>query len=145
MLKDVWISISNRQSHGPAEEDTLVFDTAGSYFFNDGIGVLSYQESELTGLEGTRTSVMVMPNQVVVDRDGMLTGRMVFREGARDSFLYQTPSGQMMLGIDTRSIRHNFNENGGDVEIDYITDLAHTVVARNKFRISVKEMEKGNG
>ena len=30
MLKDVWISISNHQSHGPAEEDTLVFDTAGS-------------------------------------------------------------------------------------------------------------------
>ena len=43
MLKDVWISISNHQSHGPTEEDTLVFDTVGSYFFNDGIGVLSYQ------------------------------------------------------------------------------------------------------
>jgi hypothetical protein len=51
----------------------------------------------------------------------------------------------MMLGIDTRSVRPNFNENGGDVEIDYVTDFAHTVVARNKFRISVKEMEKGNG
>ena len=145
MMKDVWISISNRQSGGPVEQDTLVFDTAGHYFFDDGVGVLSYQESELTGLEGTRTSVMVMPNQVVVDRAGLLTGRMVFREGTRDSFPYNTPYGQMMLGIDTRSIRHNFNENGGDVEIDYVTDLAHTLVTRNKFRISVKEMEKANG
>ena len=145
MMKDVWISISNRQNDGQQEEDTMLFDTAGSYYFNDGIGVLSYQESELTGLEGTRTSVMVMPNQVVVDRDGMLTGRMVFREGTKDSYPYNTPYGQMMLGIDTRKIRHNFNENGGDVEIDYITDLAHTFVSRNKFRISVKEMEKANG
>lgn len=145
MIKDVWISISNHQNDGQQEEDTMLFDTAGSYYFNDGIGVLSYQESELTGLEGTRTSVMVMPNQVVVDRDGMLTGRMVFREGTKDSFPYNTPYGQMMLGIDTRKIRHNFNENGGDVEIDYITDLAHTFVSRNKFRISVKEMEKANG
>ena len=145
MMKDVWISISNRQNGGLQEEDTVLFDTAGSYYFNDGIGVLSYQESELTGLEGTRTSVMVMPNQVVVDRDGMLTGRMVFREGAKDSYPYNTPYGQMMLGIDTHRIRHNFNENGGDVEIDYITDLAHTFVSRNKFRISVKEMEKANG
>ena len=145
MMKDVWISISNRQSGGPVEEDTLVFDTAGHYFFDDGVGVLSYQESELTGLEGTRTSVMVMPNQVVVDRDGLLTGRMVFREGTRDAFPYNTPYGQMMLGIDTRKIRHNFNENGGDVEIDYVTDLAHTFVTRNKFRISVKEMEQTNG
>ena len=145
MMKDVWISISNRQNDGQQEEDTMLFDTAGSYYFNDGVGVLSYQESELTGLEGSRTSVMVMPNQVVVDRDGMLTGRMIFREGTKDSYPYNTPYGQMMLGIDTRKIRHNFNENGGDVEIDYITDLAHTFVSRNKFRISVKEMEKANG
>jgi uncharacterized beta-barrel protein YwiB (DUF1934 family) len=142
MMKDVWISISNRQSVGQEEDNTMLFDTAGYYFFDDGVGVLSYQESELTGLEGTRTSVMVMPDQVVVDRDGMLTGRMVFREGMRDSYPYNTPYGQMMLGIDTRSIRHNFNENGGDVEIDYVTDLAHAYVSRNKFRISVKEMEK---
>ena len=145
MIKDVWISISNHQSDGQQEEDTMVFDTAGSYYYDDGVGVLSYQESELTGLEGTRTSVMVMPNQVVVDRDGMLTGRMIFREGMKDSYPYSTPYGQMMLGIDTRRIHHNFNENGGDVEIDYITDLAHTFVSRNKFRISVKEMEKANG
>ena len=75
MMKDVWISISNRQQDGGKEENTMVFDTAGYYFFDDGVGVLSYQESELTGLEGTRTSVMVMPDQVVVDRDGILTGR----------------------------------------------------------------------
>ena len=147
MIKDVWISISNRQSDAQAqsEEETLMFDTAGHYYFNDGIGVLSYQESELTGLEGTQTSVMVMPNQVVVDRDGTLAGRMIFKEGCKDSFPYHTPYGQMMMGIDTRRIRHNFNENGGDVEIDYITDLAHAYVTKNKFRISVKEMEKANG
>lgn len=145
MMKDVWISISNRQTGGPEEENTMVFDTAGHYFFDNGVGVLSYQESELTGLDGTRTSVMVMPDQVVVDRDGMLTGRMIFREGVRDSFPYSTPYGQMLLGIDTRRIRHHFDENGGDVEIDYVTDLAHTYVSKNKFRISVKEMEKANG
>ena len=145
MMKDVWISITNRQRAEQGVEDTMVFDTDGYYFFDDGIGVLSYQESELTGLEGTRTSVMVMPDQVVIDRDGTLTGRMVFREGTRDTFPYSTPYGVLPLGIDTRRIRHCFNENGGDVEIDYIANLAHTFVTKNHFRISVKEMEKSNG
>ena len=145
MMKDVWISISNRQQAGQDGENTMIFDTAGSYFFDDGVGVLTYQESELTGLEGTRTSVMVMPNQVVVDRNGMLSGQMIFREGMRDSYPYETPYGQMMLGIDTRRIRHNFNENGGDVEIDYSTDLSHAYVSKNHFHISVKEMDKSNG
>jgi uncharacterized beta-barrel protein YwiB (DUF1934 family) len=76
MMKDVWISISNLQNDGRDKDgSTMMFDTAGYYFFDNGVGVLSYQESELTGLEGTRTSVMVMPNQVVVDRDGMLTAK----------------------------------------------------------------------
>ena len=145
MMKDVWISISNHQNGGKEEEDTLIFNTAGSYFYNDGVGVLSYLESELTGLEGTRTNVMVTQDQVIVDRSGMLTGRMVFREGAKDSFPYNTPYGQVLLGINTRKIRRNFDENGGDVEIDYITDLASCYVTKNKFRISVKEMEKANG
>ena len=144
-LKDVWISISNLQNDGQEQENTMVFDTAGSYYFDDGIAVLRYQESELTGMDGTMTSVMVMPNQVVVDRTGILNGRMIFREGMRDSFPYETPYGQMTLGIDTRRIRRNINEHGGDVEIDYNTDLSHAFLAKNRFKISVKEMGKPNG
>ncbi|MCR5089176.1 MAG: DUF1934 domain-containing protein [Oscillospiraceae bacterium] len=145
MFKNVWITISNRQHSGQEEDNTLLFDTAGSYYFDDGVGVLTYQESELTGLEGTRTSVRVMPNQVVVDREGLISSRMIFQEGHRDAFPYETPYGQMMLGIHTRSIRHNIDENGGDVEIDYVTDLSHAFHTNNKFRISVKEMETSNG
>ena len=144
-LKDVWISISNLQHDGDEQENTMIFDTAGSYYFDDGIAVLRYQESELTGMDGTMTSVMVMPNQVVVDRAGVLNGRMIFREGMRDSFPYETPYGQLTLGIDTRSIRRNINEHGGDVEIDYNTDLSHAFLAKNRFKISVKEMGKPNG
>ncbi len=140
--KDVWISISNRQHAGQEGDNTTVFDTAGSYFFDDGVGILTYQESELTGLEGTRTSVMVTPKQVVVDRNGLITSRMVFQEGLRDSFPYETPFGQIMLGINTSRIRHSFDENGGDVEIDYVTDLSHAIRIQNKFCITVKEMEK---
>ena len=43
MTKDVWISISNRQHDGKDGENTMIFDTAGSYFFDDeGVSVLSY-------------------------------------------------------------------------------------------------------
>ena len=145
MMKDVWISISNRQSGGQEEEDTLVFNTAGHYFFDDGVGVLSYQESELTGLEGTRTSVMVMPNQVVVDRDGTVKSRMVFREGSKDSFLYSTPFGQATLGVDTRRIRGSMDERGGQIEIDYVVDMEHAVVTRNRFQITVRQRGEQHG
>ena len=79
MIKDVWISIHSIQGYEQEDEAQLEFSTEGYYYYEDGVGCLSYQESEVTGLEGTRTSMIVMADQVVVDRDGMLTSRMVFR------------------------------------------------------------------
>ena len=146
MMKDVWISIQSIQDVYDSEENSLEFTTDGYYYFDGENGCLSYMESEVTGLEGTRTSVIVMPDQVVVDRDGTITSRMVFREGLKNSFLYNTPFGQATMGVDTRSIRHEMGENGGSVEIDYVVDMEHAVVTRNKFYLTVKEMgETANG
>ena len=97
-------------------------------------------ETEVTGLEGTRTSVIVMPDQVVVDRDGFVTSRMVFKEGLKNSFLFNTPYGQATMGIDTRRISRDMHEHGGRVEIDFVVDMEHAFAARNRFQISVKEI-----
>ena len=141
MLKDVWISINSIHGYEDDEEDRLEFSTDGYYYYEDGVGCLSYQESDVTGLEGTRTSMIVTPDQVVVDRDGMITSRMVFKEGAKNAFLYETPYGQATLGIDTRKIRRSLDENGGQVEIDYVVDVEHALASRNRFQITVKQTE----
>ena len=139
-LQDVWISFHSINSYDEEEPDSLEFFTDGQYLFRDNVGCLSYLESEVTGLEGTRTSVIVMPDQVVVDRDGTITSRMVFKEGLKNSFLYNTPFGQATLGVDTRHIRQSVDESGGQVEIDYVVDMEHAVVARNKFSITIRQM-----
>ena len=141
MLKNVWISINSIHSYDEDDEDRLEFSTDGYYYYEDGVGCLSYLETEVTGLEGTRTSLVMMPDQVVVDRDGLVTSRMVFKEGSKSAFLYDTPFGQATMGIDTRKIRRDINENGGRVEIDYVVDVEHALVSRNKFQITVKQTE----
>lgn len=44
---------------------------------------LSYQESELTGLEGTLTTFQVEPDRVTLLRVGEFNSQMVFQEGRR--------------------------------------------------------------
>ena len=139
-LKDVWISFHSINGYDDEEPDSLEFSTDGQYLYRDNVGCLSYWESEVTGLEGTRTSVTILPDQVVVDRDGAVKSRMIFKEGSKSSFLYTTPFGQATMGVDTRRIRHNVNEAGGQVEIDYVVDMEHAVVARNKFQITIRQM-----
>ena len=140
MMKDVTISIFSRNSAGE-DEDSIDFVTDGLYTFDGGVACLTYLETEVTGMAGTRTSVMVFPDKVVVDRDGTVTSRMIFHEGSKNSFLYDTPVGSATMHMDTRRILFRFNEHGGELEIDYVLDLEHAFVTRNIFRIEVKELK----
>lgn len=140
MMKDVIISINSLFSFEEGEEQQMEFTTDGYYFYEDEVGCLSYEETEVTGLEGTRTSLFVMPDQVVVDREGTVTSRMVFKEGLKSAFQYATPFGSATMGINTRRITQNMGLNGGRVEIDYVVDMEHMVASRNKFEITVTEI-----
>ena len=116
--KDVIITMRTVQNCDELDEDnTLDFVTDGSYTYDNNVGCVTYEESEVTGMPGTTTSVFIMPDQVVVDRDGSLTSRMVFKEGENTSFLYSTPYGRAVMGINTRKVSHSFNDKGGKAEI----------------------------
>ena len=140
MMKDVVISINSTFSFDEGEEQRMEFTTDGYYFYEDQVGCLSYEESPVTGLEGTRTSLFVMPDQVVVDREGTVTSRMVFKEGLKSAFQYATPFGNANMGINTRRITRNMDGSGGSVEIDYVVDMEHVVASRNRFEITVREI-----
>lgn len=141
--KDVIISIKGVQGVDENEEDTVELVTEGTYSFRNGQGVLSYMESEITGMEGTRTSFIFSPEKIVLSREGTLTSKMIFQEGLKSTFLYDTPYGSATMGLDTHRIRNNLGPKGGDMEIDYIVDFDHTVVGRNKFKINVREQKGG--
>lgn len=138
MLQDVIINLKTIHDCESEEQDSLDFITDGFYTFDDNVGCISYEETEVTGMQGTRTSVLVMPEQVVVDRDGTVTSRMIFKEGEKSDFLYTTPYGKATMGLRTRKINHNFDENGGLVEIEYDVDVDHTIFTRNKLILDVK-------
>ena len=69
---------------------------------------------------------------------------MIFRQGTKNTFLYDTPYGSTTMGLDTHSIRSTLGEKGGEMEIDYIVDFDHAVVGRNKFKINVREQARGS-
>lgn len=141
MLKDVVISLRTIQTGDVDDEDVLEFTTDGLYSYDGENACLSYMETEVTGMEGTRTSVIVMPDCVVVDRDGLITSRMIFKERERSTFLYTTPYGTATMGLSTQHIAQNVGEHGGIVSIDYVVDIEHSLVTRNNFQVSITEID----
>ncbi|MBQ6465143.1 MAG: DUF1934 domain-containing protein [Oscillospiraceae bacterium] len=138
--KNVIIELHSVHAYDRDDSESFDFSTDGTYRFEDGVGRLSYWESAVTGLPGTRTSVAISPLEIVVDREGTVTSRMEFREGKRNTFQYQTPFGMADVRMNTHRLRADFNEHGGDAELDYVLDLEHTVAVRNRFHLKVTEM-----
>ena len=84
MDKSVIISIKGKQSYEDVEDETIELVTEG-LLNKEGEGeyTLSYQESELTGLEGTLTTFQVEPDCITLLRMGEFNSQMVFQPGRR--------------------------------------------------------------
>lgn len=141
MEKDVVISIKGMQKYEGTPSDTIELVTQGRLMRDGTCYTLTYQESEVTGLEGTLTTILVDGEQVTLMRAGEINAQMVFQEGRRHLSMYNTPYGAMAIGVNTRHLLADLNDQGGDIEIDYAIEIDHAIAGRNVFQIKVKEAE----
>jgi uncharacterized beta-barrel protein YwiB (DUF1934 family) len=138
----VVIDIDSVHGYDQEDSDRMEFTTDGTYTFENGVGRLSYWESEVTGLTGTLTQMEIAPGRVIVRREGTVTSQMEFAPGNRSRFAYETPYGTASMGMDTRQILSQFDERGGQLEMDYVLDLEHMTAIRNKFCVRVRRADE---
>lgn len=139
MEKEVVISIKGVQKYEGTAPDTMELVTKGRLSREGESYTLSYQESELTGLEGTTTRVHIDGGRVTLLREGNTNSQMVFEEGRRHLSMYETPYGALSIGVNTRRMRSTVDEAGGDLEIDYAIEIDNLVAGQNLFRMNVKK------
>lgn len=132
--------VCGEQYHdGVDPNDTELMTEGVMTIADDGEIVLSYQETELTGMEGTTTRFTIRGDVVILDRIGAVTSQMIFQLGMPHSSIYHTPWGDLLVDISTSQLRHRINEHGGLIEIHYSIAVEHQVTGKNQFKIRVRE------
>jgi uncharacterized beta-barrel protein YwiB (DUF1934 family) len=139
-MKKVYISIRGLPVYSANEDDAFELITDGEYLQHNGISTFSYIESTLTGQEGQLTTFDVEQDRVVLKRNDGMSGDMIFSENQKHHFLYDTPFGSVMLGIDTHSIKNNMSDDGGNLEIRYDIEVDNIAVSQNLFQINVRSL-----
>ena len=134
----VLLSIRGEQYFDGIDPDATELMTEGTLEVTQKGLLLTYRETELTGMEGTVTTFEVKGPQVILRRTGKVNSQMVFEEGRQHTSLYETPFGELTVDIQTGSLRHNLTERGGVMEIRYSIAVEHTVTGRNCFKIRVR-------
>ena len=141
-MKKVMISIKGLPVFAASDEDAFELMTDGEYLLKDGKSTFSYVESMLTGNDGLLTTFDVESDQVVLRRGDGLSGDMIFKENQKHHFLYDTPFGSIMLGIDTHSITKNMGDDGGNLEIRYDIEVDNVSVSQNLFKINIRSLSQ---
>ncbi len=134
----VTLFIRGEQYYDDVDPDGVELMTEGTMeVTGDGLR-LTYEESELTGMEGTTTTFEVRGPQVILTRAGGVNSQMVFEAGRQHTSLYETPYGELSIDVQTSQLRHTLSERGGLMEIHYSIAVEHTVAGRNSFKIRVR-------
>ena len=134
----VLLTIHSEQHYEDTEPDSIELMTEGVLELTREGMVLSYQESELTGLEGTTTAFEIRGPQVILSRTGNVNSQMVFEEGKQHTSIYETPFGELAIDIQTSRLRHSLSERGGLMDLRYSISVDHAVTGRNAFKIRVR-------
>lgn len=139
MEQSVIISIQGTQTDSNGSDEIIEFVTCGSLGGDGEMGYhLTYQESVLTGLDGTTTTFCIGEDQITMLRTGTLQSEMVFREGERHISLYETGYGGFMIGINTQKAWADISADGGSMELRYAIDVENSLIGQNAFHIQVK-------
>jgi len=137
-VKKVMISIKGTPVSAESENESFELMTDGEYSHEGETSTFSYVESELTGVDGMLTTFNVEPNRVTLKRGNGMIGDMIFSENQKHHFLYETPFGSILMGIDTHSIKENMRDDGGSLEIRYDIEVDNISVSKNLFEINIR-------
>ncbi len=137
--KNVIISISGKQTSQDGEEEQIELMTPGTLARHAGGWLLSYQETPLSGMEGTETTFHISPDRIVLSRTGSINTEMTFEQGRKHLSAYEVEGGFVTVGVDTRSIAARLSDSGGSIDIHYAVDVENQATGENRFHIQVKE------
>ncbi|MEG2001010.1 MAG: DUF1934 domain-containing protein [Evtepia sp.] len=139
MNEQAIISIKGTQWGADGQPDVIEFVTQGSFFADpSGTYLLSYPETELTGLEGTTTTFSIQGDRVTLSRSGALDSEMILEEGQKHISLYNTPYGGFTLGVTAQCVRTALSKDGGELDLQYSVELEDTPIGNNMFEIKIR-------
>lgn len=123
------------------EEDIIEVTSPGIYIkLEDGYKAI-YEETELSGMEGTTTILKIGNDEVILEREGTTTTKMVFNEDEPCVSLYNTPYGMLEITISTDELNIDMDEYGGEININYNMAVAGQAPLQTSLQLKVETKE----
>ena len=140
-MKKVLITIKGAQKLSD-NKDVVELMTEGVMRKSGEDYILNYNDSQILGEnEKVRTKLTVRgTRRLTIERSDAVKAHMVVEKGVRNSCIYGTPHGDLVLGVYGKNIESNLSDSGGQVSVTYTLDAGMRFLSENEIQITVKEV-----
>lgn len=141
MTREILIHITSlhqEKSADTAEEnDTIEVIVPGTYYFRNGKHYILYEEIEKNG-KGTKNQLKIYEDgHVEIRKNGVLNAHMIFETGKKHQSVYQTPFGQLQVGMDTRVVEVEDTGQALCIGMDYELEVNREPLADCRIEIQI--------
>lgn len=121
------------------KSDTIELTTVANYDFEEGIHILEYEESEVSGLEGSRTTIKVLNKEcIAVFRSGQVSTKVMYKLGEEVHSKYNTPYGPIDMIVNTQKIKLDVEDDVfKNLELLYDMELKGLTNSQNNLSIEI--------
>ncbi|MGN0383545.1 MAG: DUF1934 domain-containing protein [Eubacterium sp.] len=137
MTKDVVLSINGIQM-AAEDDDTIDVITPGKYYNKNGMHYVIYEEVDEDTLKSTQNVIKVGEYSIEIKKIGFVNSSLVFESGRENLSCYETPYGELMVGILANEVLVKAEENFIDVDIDYSLKINGEYVSDCKINMNIR-------
>ncbi len=139
MTKDVLISLRGLQ-FDQSDSDVEKIETImpGSYYEKNGSHYVLYDEIMEGFSEPVKNRIKFGEHALELTRSGAVNVHMIFEENRKNMTSYNTPYGNILIGIDTRKIHITQESDRIVVDVDYALDVNYEYLADCQIVLDIK-------
>lgn len=120
------------------EENETELRTEGTYEQNGTTWCVSYEESEVTGFEGSTTEITGTDGHCVsIVRTGAANSNLMIETGKKHYCIYGTPFGDITVGVFTHKIEDHLTADGGQLYLRYTLDANASFLSENEIYLQI--------
>lgn len=142
MTKEVILTLQGLQFDQREEDaDKIEMVTVGDYFKKNDRHYVVYEEITEGFEQPTKNRLKFSDHIVELTRNGLVNVHMIFQENKKNMSNYNTPFGQILVGIDTKRISIEEKEDNIVVNVDYALDINYEFLSDCHIKIDIRSKE----
>ncbi len=132
------LKIKGKQTNTEGEENVIELITEGKLYTKNGSYYLVYDETEISGMEGSTTTLKIQGHKISMKRFGSNSSSLIFEKGHNYTAEYMTAYGDMTLEVLTENLAVNISETGkGNIDLLYKLNLSDNISSNNHLTIDI--------